>query len=115
MDEIIEKSYFSYFSFLPFRFDNKVGFIISLITFLILNMTSMLFMTLMALGNALGGWGHSWNSGEYFGYILVMFIVIMLIYIPIIKFKNTSKSYNIYSIIFVIIFVNTGYLAYFTF
>lgn len=106
MDEPIEKSYLSYLSFLPFRYDSITGFFVSIVTFSILNIP---WMVILAIANAFGGIDFDW---ELFWSTLGIIIVIVLIYLPFIMFKNKSKSYNIGSIIFAIIFVNFGWIMF---
>ena len=107
MDESIEKSNLSYLSFLPFRYDSITGFFVSVVSFSILNIP---YMVLLAIGLAFGG--GSLIEWETFWSTLLNIIVVVLIYLPFIMFKNKSKSYNIYSIIFAIIFVNLGWIMY---
>ena len=108
MDKSQEKSNLSYLKFLPFRYDSITGFFVSLVIFSILNMTNML---LLAIQYAFGG-GSFFEWEGVFWYTLGSIVVIVLIYLPFSMFKNKSKSYNIYSIIFAIIFVNLGWIMY---
>ena len=102
MDESQEKSYLSYLSFLPFRYDSITGFFVSLVMFVILNIPGVI---LLMIGHALSSFGgRGMWFWEDFWSLFGIIIMIIILYLPIIMFKNKSKSYNIYSIIFVFLF-----------
>jgi len=114
MDEILKKPFLTKS---PFRYDTKVGFITSLIMFIILNTTSVLIIMNLTALSTLGGGNLvedlSWFLGDGLVLFVIVFFPVLILYIPIIVYKNMIKNYNIFAVIKFVFFINFGSLIFF--
>ena len=118
MYESQEKSNLSYLRFLPFRYDSKAGFIISVLIFLILNIITIVFiMNITAFASIGDSLINDMSFLLYDGLIIgtVAVTVILIFYLPVVLYKNLSKCYNIKSLFSVIILINYGSVIFFSF